>query len=97
MWFCCLVKVTNPVLSTAVLFGSLDTAWPTRTARFVLALAGAVGASGAPRRRAVFVRLWPHSEMAMKTRSLLVPYNFIEKLTKFCSVALMSLIFNSSY
>ena len=72
MWFCCLVKVTNPALSIAVLFDSLDTAWPTRTARFVLALAGAVGASGTPRRRAVFVRLWPHNEIATKIQLVLV-------------------------
>ena len=62
---CFLVKVTNPVLSTVVLFDSLDAAWPTRTARFVLALAGAVGASGTPRRRAVFVRMWPHNEIQL--------------------------------
>ena len=63
MWFCCLVKVTNPVLSIAVLFDSLDTAWPTRTARLFLALARAVEASGTPRRRAVIVCLWPHNEI----------------------------------
>ena len=50
----------------------VSTAWPTRTARFVLALAGAVGASGTPRRRAVFVRLWPHGEIENETRPLLV-------------------------
>ena len=72
VWFCCLVKVTNPALSIAVLFDSLDTAWQTHTTRFVLVLAGAVGASGTARRRAVFVRLWPHNEIATKTRSLLV-------------------------
>ena len=67
-----LIKVTNPVLSIAVLFDSLDKAWPARTARFALALAGTVGASGTPHRRAVFVRLWPHNEIATKTRPLLV-------------------------
>ena len=72
VWFCCLVKVTNPALSIAVLFDSLDTAWPTRTARFVVTLVGAVGASGLPRRRAVFVRLWPHGEIAPETRLLVL-------------------------